>query len=58
MIFATNNKNKLAELKEIFKEYEIKSLKEAEISIDVVEDQDSFYGNALKKAKEIYIKAH
>ncbi|HAB65830.1 MAG TPA: non-canonical purine NTP pyrophosphatase, RdgB/HAM1 family [Firmicutes bacterium] len=54
MILATNNKGKLREIKDILNEYEIKSLDEAGIDIDVVEDQDSFYGNALKKAKEIY----
>lgn len=54
MIFASNNKGKLREIKEIFAEYEVKSLKEAGIDIEVDENQDSFYGNALKKAKEIY----
>ena len=54
MIFASNNKGKLREIREIFDEYEVKSLNEAGINIDVEEDQDSFYGNALKKAKEIY----
>lgn len=54
MIFASNNKGKLKEIREILKSYEIKSLKEASIDVDVEEDQDSFYRNALKKAKEIY----
>lgn len=54
MIFASNNKGKLREVKAIFEDYEVKSLAEAGINIDVEEDQDSFYGNALKKAKEIY----
>jgi XTP/dITP diphosphohydrolase len=54
MIFASNNKGKLNEIKSIFSEDEILSLKEAKIDIDVEENQDSFYGNALKKAKEIY----
>lgn len=54
MIFASNNKGKLKEIKSIFDTEEIKSLKEANIEIDVVEDQASFYGNALKKAKEIF----
>ena len=56
MIIATNNKGKLREIKEIFKEYELYSLKDKNISIDVLEDQDTFYGNALKKAKETYEK--
>lgn len=54
MIFATNNNGKLREIKEILKDYEIYSLKEKNIDIDVIEDEDTFYGNALKKAKEIY----
>lgn len=54
MIFASNNKGKLREVKAIFEDYEVKSLAEAGINIEVEEDQDSFYGNALKKAKEIY----
>lgn len=58
MIFATNNKGKLKEIREILREYQIKSLEEASIDVDVVEDQDTFYGNALKKAKEIYNLTH
>lgn len=54
MIFASNNKGKIREIKSIFSNEEIISLKEANVDIDVVEDADSFYGNALKKAKEIY----
>lgn len=54
MILATNNKGKLKEIKDIFNEYEIFSLKEKNINIDVEEDADSFYGNAYKKAKEIF----
>ena len=54
MIFASNNKGKLKEVKSILNEYEIYSLKDKSINIDVVEDQDTFLGNALKKAKEIY----
>lgn len=54
MIFASNNEGKLREIKTIFNNYEIKSLKDVQIDVDIVEDMDSFYGNALKKAKEIY----
>lgn len=54
MILATNNKGKLKEIKDIFDTYEIYSLKEKNINIDIVEDATSFYGNAYKKAKEIY----
>lgn len=54
MIVATNNQGKLREIKEIFNDMELKTLREAGIFIEVEEDQDTFYGNALKKAKEIY----
>ncbi len=54
MIIATNNKGKLNEIKKILSEYKIYSLKEKNIDIDVVEDQDTFVGNAKKKAMEIY----
>lgn len=58
MIVATNNQNKLKELKKLLSDFEVKGLKESNICIDVEEDQDTFYGNALKKAKEIYEVAH
>ena len=51
MIFASNNKGKLEEIRKIFNEYEIYSLKDKKIDIDVEEDQDTFLGNAKKKAK-------
>jgi len=53
MIFASNNIGKIKEIKTILDEYEIYSLKECNIKIDIIEDEDSFYGNALKKASEI-----
>lgn len=53
MILATNNLGKIKEIKEIMN-IDIKSLKELNIDIEVIEDEDTFYGNALKKAKEIY----
>ena len=54
MILATNNKGKLEEIKKILSSYEIYSLKEKGINIDVIEDQDTILGNARKKAIEIY----
>lgn len=54
MIFASNNKGKIREIKNILKDFEIKSLKEAKIDIDVVEDGATFFDNALKKARAIY----
>ena len=53
IIVATGNKGKLKEIKEIFSEYEIISNKEAGININVNEDEKTFEGNALKKAKAI-----
>ena len=55
MVFATNNIGKIRELKDIFGEGNIVSLDEVGIKIDVLEDQDSFYGNASKKQKNFLI---
>lgn len=54
MIAATNNKGKLREIRDILTGYNIYSLEDKNINIDVVEDQDTFIGNAKKKAHEIY----
>ena len=54
MIIATNNKGKLEEIRKIFNSYDIYSLKDKNLDIDVVEDEDTFLGNARKKAREIY----
>lgn len=53
IIVATNNEGKLKEIKQILKEYNVKSLKEIGCSIDIVEDGNTFEENAKKKAKEI-----
>ena len=58
MILATNNKGKLEELRKILTDYKIYSLKDKNINVDVEEDKDSFLGNAMKKAKEIYEISH
>ena len=58
MIFATNNQNKLQELRDIFNDNSIKSLKDVNINIDVDETGNSFYENALIKAKAIYKICH
>lgn len=54
MILATNNKGKLREIKEILTDYCIYSLSDKGIAVDVEEDKDTFLGNAMKKAYEIY----
>ena len=55
LIIASNNAHKVREIKEILGDYfdEILSLKEAGITIDVVEDGETFEQNALKKATEV-----
>ncbi len=58
MIVATNNNGKLKEIKNVLCEYEIYSLKDKNINIDVKEDKDTFLENAKKKAMEIYELSH
>lgn len=57
MILATNNVGKIKEMKDILG-MDMKSLKEVNIDIEVDEDQETFYGNAYKKAKTIYEIVH
>lgn len=56
LIIASNNKHKIMEIKAMLEEFdfEVLSLNDAGIEIDVEEDQDTFMGNAYKKAKEIF----
>ena len=54
MIVATNNKNKLNEIKKILTGYKIYSLKEKEICLEIEKKQKTFLGNAKKKAIEVY----
>ena len=54
MIFATNNKGKLRELKEIFNDDSIKCLADVGINVDIPETGKTAYENALIKAKAIY----
>jgi len=54
MIVASNNKGKIEEIKAILNDYPVYSLKDKNIDIDVIEDAETFLGNALKKAKEVY----
>lgn len=55
IIFATGNQNKMREIREIYEDlgYEILSMKEAGISVDIVEDGKTFEENALIKARAI-----
>ena len=54
LIIASNNAHKVSEIKAILGCFydEILSLREAGIDMDVVEDANTFEGNALKKARE------
>ena len=53
MIFATKNKGKIKEIKQILPDFDILSLEDAGISIDIIEDGKTFIENAIKKASEI-----
>lgn len=55
IIFATGNKDKMREIREIMADcdVEIYSMKEAGINIDIVEDGDTFEANSKIKAKAI-----
>lgn len=55
LLIATRNKNKVREIRGILKDvpFEIKSLDDLNVDIDVVEDGLTFEENACKKASEI-----
>ena len=59
LIIASNNAHKVSEIKAILGCFydEILFLREAGIDMDVVEDEDTFEGNALKKAREVFAVA-
>ena len=56
IVFATTNENKMKEIRKIMENtpFNIISLKEAGISIEVVEDGETFEANSIKKAREVY----
>lgn len=60
LVIASNNAHKVAEIRAILAPYydEILSLKDAGITIDVVEDGETFEDNARKKAEEVLAVAH
>lgn len=55
LVIATQNKGKIKEFKDILNDerFEVVSMGDLGLDIDVVEDADSFEGNAMKKATEI-----
>ncbi|WP_036879394.1 non-canonical purine NTP diphosphatase [Xylanibacter oryzae] len=59
IVFATNNNNKLREIREILgNKYEIVSLKDIGCDVDIPETSDTLEGNALIKAKYVYDNYH
>lgn len=54
LIVASNNKGKIAEIKQILTNYEVVSLKECGIDVDVEETGTTFAENAYIKAKAIF----
>jgi len=60
ILLATTNSGKIIELQELIAHYaqlknlSVLSLKDMNKKIEVAEDQTTFYGNALKKAKEYH----
>ena len=55
IVFATGNANKMREIREILGEenYDIKSMKESDINVDIVEDGNTFEENSLIKARAV-----
>ncbi|RXK11464.1 non-canonical purine NTP pyrophosphatase, RdgB/HAM1 family [Halarcobacter mediterraneus] len=56
IILATGNKGKIDEFKKLLPNEEVFTFKEIIGDYEVEEDKDSFKGNAVKKAQEIYEK--
>ncbi|MCE9572804.1 MAG: RdgB/HAM1 family non-canonical purine NTP pyrophosphatase [Deltaproteobacteria bacterium] len=58
LVFATRNRGKLVELRALLPGIEVLAIDEAEARIgraipEVIEDADTFHGNAAKKAREV-----
>lgn len=59
LIFATNNRNKVAEIQSLVgNDFEIIPLKEAGIDIDIPEPHDQLEANATEKARTIFSMTH
>jgi XTP/dITP diphosphohydrolase len=54
IVLATANKGKIEEFKKMMPDDDVITFKELVGDIDIVEDKDSFKGNAIKKAQTIY----
>ncbi|MFT3696454.1 MAG: RdgB/HAM1 family non-canonical purine NTP pyrophosphatase [Kofleriaceae bacterium] len=54
LVFATRNKGKLVELRDMLAGFQVVSLDDVAHDMpDVIEDADTFAGNAIKKAREV-----
>ena len=53
IIIASGNPGKIKEAQEILKDYKIIPMKGIGITVEVEEDQETFEGNAIKKAETI-----
>jgi len=51
-VFATRNRGKLVELRDLLPGIDVRAVDEFDVP-DVVEDADTFAGNAIKKAREV-----
>ena len=56
IVLATGNKGKIAEFKKLMPKDEVVAFKDIIGEFEVQEDRDTFQGNAIKKAQEIYEK--
>lgn len=56
IVLATGNKGKIEEFKKLMPNDEVIAFKELIGDYEVVEDKETFQGNAIKKAQEIYEK--
>lgn len=56
IVLATSNKGKISEFKKLLPNEEVYTFKELIGDMEIIEDADSFKGNAIIKAKAIYEK--
>ncbi len=54
LVFATNNKHKLQEAREILPDFEVLSLEDVDLVADIPETKDTLEGNALDKVKFVH----
>ena len=54
LVFATRNRGKLVELRELLPGIDVRAIDELGLAVpEVIEDADTFLGNATKKAREV-----